>query len=85
MYLFPETYNMFRHTEINSHETLKKLLWTLRCVKMSQPGAGGHIAGHVVGDDDVVVVQNNILPLLITAKHEERFDLKRGALLPRQY
>ena len=66
-------------------ETLKKLLWTLRCVKMSQPGAGGHIAGHVVGDDDVVVIQNNILPLLITAKHEERFDLKRGALLPRQY
>jgi len=43
---------------------------------MSQPGAGGHIAGHVIGDDDVVVIQNNILPLLITAKHEERFDLQ---------
>ena len=54
-------------------------------MEVGEPGAGGHIAGHVVGDDDVVVIQNNILPLLITAKHEERFDLKRGALLPRQY
>ena len=71
---------MMKQGKLEITETLKKLLWTLRCVKMSQPGAGGHVAGHVVCDDDVVVVVQD-LPLLITSKHQKRFDLKSPPLI----
>ena len=49
-------------------------------MELSQPGAGGHVAGHVVCDDDVVVVVQD-LPLLITSKHQKRFDLKSPPLI----
>ena len=47
---------------------------------LSNPGGCGDVAGHVVGDDDViVVVYNDILTvLLIALKHQERFDLNKG-------
>ena len=49
-------------------------------MELCQPGAGRHVAGHVVRDDDVVVVVQD-LPLLITSKHQKRFDLKSPPLI----
>ena len=56
------------------------VLGRVRGVELCQPGTGGHVAGHVVCDDDVVVVVQD-LPLLITSKHQKRFDLKSPPLI----
>ena len=47
---------------------------------LSNPRGRGDVAGHVVGDDDVIVVVNNdiLTVLLIALEHQERFYLNKG-------
>ena len=57
-------------------------------MEVGEPGAAGPIAGHVIGDDDVVVVVvDDILTVfLIALKHQKWFNLKskcRNNHLPR--
>ena len=56
-------------------------------MEVGEPGAAGPIAGHVIGDDDVVVVVvDDILTVfLIALKHQKWFNLNnkcRNNLLP---
>ena len=57
-------------------------------MEVGEPGAGGHIAANIIGDDDVVVVVvDDILTVfLIALKHQKWFNLKskcRNNHLPR--
>ena len=59
-------------------------------MEMGEPGAGGHIAANLIGDDDVVVVVVVIVVdiltvFLIALKHQKWFNLNnkcRNNLLP---
>ena len=46
-------------------------------MEVGEPGAGGHIAANIIGDDDVVVVVvDDILTVfLITLEHQKWFNL----------
>ena len=44
-------------------------------MEVSEPGAGGNIAANLIGDDDVVVVDDILTVFLIALKHQKWFNL----------
>ena len=52
-------------------------------MEVGEPGAGGHIAANIIGDDDVVVVVvDDILTVFLVAlEHQKWFNLNNKVVI----